>query len=227
VQRERPIKTKAQPKRDIFVREVAGHLRSTTKAKTWCEWENDENFEIYCQQVHEYETIQSSLRWLECETRSWNYAKMLMEEGKSSSGALSFSQARAMMVEYFNIRLGNDVLVALCRVSQTGTISRVQEIIATYKRLAGPSAFKKNVQANTSNLLKEVKLPDLSQTMEDTKSALIQFNKALQQRRRTDDIFSQSRKSQRKNHNSCKMKSWPCYCSNATSIKLGNRDSQK
>jgi hypothetical protein len=23
------------------------------------------------------------------------------------------------------------------------------------------------------------------------------------------------------------MKSWPCYCSNATSIKLGNRDSQK
>lgn len=126
------------------MREVAGHLRSTTKAKTWPEWELDKNFDIFCNQVRDYETEQSSMRWLECEDRAWDHAKTLMEERQTSSGALTFTQARAILVEYFSISLQNDALLNLLKTPEDGNISRVQQMLADYKRLAGPVGCSKS-----------------------------------------------------------------------------------
>ncbi len=144
MQRAAPTKKPAQEKREFFVREVADHLRSTTKATTWLEWELDKNFDIFCNQVHDFETKQCSMRWLECEDRAWDHAKVVMEEQRASSGALSFTQARAILVDDFSISLQNDALVNMLKSSQDGNISRVQQMNATYRRLAGPTAYSKS-----------------------------------------------------------------------------------
>jgi hypothetical protein len=145
-QRARPIKKPLPPKQDFFVSEVAQHLRSTTKAKTWSEWELDSNFEVFCNQVHVYETKESMARWLECEIRARDHAKALMEEGRSSSGSLSFKQARAILVEIFSIRLeSNELLIlSLSKASSSDTISRAQKLYATYQRMAGQSGKRNN-----------------------------------------------------------------------------------
>ncbi len=149
MQRAAPTKKPAQEKREFFVREVADHLRSTTKATTWLEWELDKNFDIFCNQVRDFETKQCSMRWLECEDRAWGHAKEVMEEHRASSGALSFTQARAILVDDFGISLQNDALVKMLKSSKNGNISKVQQMNATYRRLAGP--------ANGSKLKKEMK----------------------------------------------------------------------
>jgi hypothetical protein len=146
--RVKPVTRPEQSKRNIFVREVAEHLRSTTKAKTWSEWELDKNFETFCNQVHEYETEQSSARWLECENRALDIAKTLMNEESSSSGALSFSQARDILVEKFSIRLENDVFMKLLTSSRDGSISRAQKLHETYKRLVGSAGYKQPYRIN-------------------------------------------------------------------------------
>ncbi len=144
VQRARPVKKSEQQKREVFVKEVAQHLRSTTKAKTWSEWELDENFDVFCDQVRAFETEQISMRWLACEDRAWDTAKMIMQEERSSSAALSFSQARAILVEKMGIRLEKDEITNLLTSSQDGSISRAQHIRKTYRRLAGPTAYSKS-----------------------------------------------------------------------------------
>jgi hypothetical protein len=144
VQRARPVKKPEQQKREFFVKEVAQHLRSTTKAKTWSEWELDENFDVFCDQVRSYETEQISMRWLACEDRAWDTAKMIMQEERSSSAAISFSQARAILVEKMGIRLEKDEIMNLLTSSQDGSISRAQHIRKTYRRLAGPTAYSKS-----------------------------------------------------------------------------------
>jgi hypothetical protein len=137
MQRVTPFKKPTQPKREIFVREVAGHLRSTTTAKTWLEWELDKNFDVFCNQVKDYETMQGSMRWLECEDRAWAHAKTLMEEQRTSSGALTFTNARAILVDHYSVSLQNDALINALQSSKNGSISRVQQILADYRRLAG------------------------------------------------------------------------------------------
>jgi hypothetical protein len=144
VQRAAPTKKPAQEKREFFVREVAEHLRSTTRAATWLEWELDKNFDIFCNQVHDFETKQCAVRWLECEDRAWDHAKVVMEEQRASSGALSFTQARAILVDDFSISLQNDALFNMLKSSQDGNISRVQQMNATYRRLAGPANSNKS-----------------------------------------------------------------------------------
>jgi hypothetical protein len=150
VQRVKPIKKTTQKKHEFFIKDVAAHLRSTTKAKNWSEWELDKNFEIFCNQVHEYEKEQSSMRWLECEDQAWDHAKMLMVDEKTSTGALSFKQARTLLVEKFDIRIQNNALMNLLQSSRNGNISRVQHMLATYRRLAGPatSCNKKDATQN-------------------------------------------------------------------------------
>ena len=155
MQKARPIKKPTQEKREFFVREVAAHLRSTTKAKTWSEWELDKNFEIFCNQVHEYEKEQNSMRWLECEDRAWDHAKTLMGDEKTSSGALSFKQARALLVENFDIRIQNNAFMNLLQSSQNGNISRVKQMFATYRRLAGPSVSATSHHKNDATQIRK------------------------------------------------------------------------
>lgn len=169
MQRVAPLKTKTQQNRETFVREVAGHLRSTTKAKTWLEWELDKNFDIFCNQVRDYETKQNSLRWLECEDRAWAHAKALMEEQRTPSGALTFTQARAILVDDFRISLQNDGLMNLLKSSENGSISRAQQIFADYKRLAGPAGCSKSNNATQESLHNgaEQKIASLQKSLEE------------------------------------------------------------
>jgi hypothetical protein len=188
VQRATPIKKPPPPKHDFFVSEVAEHLRLTTKAKTWSEWELDRNFEVFCKQVHEYETEQCSVRWLECETRARDHAKVLMEEGRSSSGAgLGFLRAREIFVEIFDIRLESDELLILnlsSASSKFGSISRAQKMFATYKRMAGQSRKRNNhserVVKRRSKPLEKTQSPELKHAELERSRAVVQpANKPL------------------------------------------------
>jgi hypothetical protein len=166
VQRATPVKKPEQRKREFFVREVAEHLRATTKAKTWSDWELDENFEIFCNQVHTYEIEQSLMRWLECENRATDTARQLMKEERSSSGPLSFSQARAILVEHFSVRIENDAIMKTLSSYRDSNISRARHLHETYKRLAGPTGYGKSNR--TPEMMKRHKIEELTTKNSDS-----------------------------------------------------------
>jgi hypothetical protein len=94
-----------------------------------------------------------------------------MEEESSSSGALSFSQARDVLIEKFGIRLENDVFMKLLTSSRDGSISRAQKLHETYKRLVGSTGYKRPYHINETTRHKReeqpIKCPELD-TSEST-----------------------------------------------------------